>query len=85
MLGPSGAGGRPDNHGEVRVTTWPQLIEQLYDGSWNPDLQRFRSPYAFRGVAEAGFGLETSLSRLGGDFAEMEQHLAAHGIKAPAG
>jgi hypothetical protein len=48
----------------VRVTTWTQLIEQLYDGSWNPDLQRFRSPYAFRGLARVDHALSNSLVRL---------------------
>jgi len=49
---------------EERARTWTQLLEQLYAGSWNPDLQRYRSPYAFRGLADVEHDLSTSLSRL---------------------
>ena len=59
----------------VRVQSWNELQDELFAGSWRPDLQRFRSPYAFRGLAEAEHGLETSLHRLGGDYASMERHL----------
>jgi hypothetical protein len=47
-----------------RARTWTELVEQLFEGSWNPDLQRFRSPYAFRGLACAEHALSNSLSRL---------------------
>jgi hypothetical protein len=55
---------------EIRIASWDELIEQLYAGSWD----RFRSPFVFRGLSDAGYPL-TSLMRLGGDFAEMEPHL----------
>jgi hypothetical protein len=60
---------------EIRVDSWNHLQDELFSGSWQPNLQRFRSPYAFRGVPEASHALETSLRRLGGDFARMERHL----------
>jgi len=47
-----------------RPRTWTELIEQLFAGSWNPDLQRFRSPYAFRGLSSASHKLSNSLLRL---------------------
>jgi hypothetical protein len=59
----------------VRASSWCNLQDLLYQGSWHPDLQRFRSPFAFRGLPEANHGLETSLYRLGGNFAQMERHL----------
>jgi hypothetical protein len=40
------------------------LLEQLYEGAWNAELQRFRSPYAFRGLADARHVLSNSLARL---------------------
>ena len=43
---------------------WNDILEQLYQGSWNAPLGRFRSPYAFRGHASASHDLRTSLARL---------------------
>jgi hypothetical protein len=42
------------------------VLDALYDGSWNRSLQRFRSPYAFRGVSSAAHGPASSLVRLAG-------------------
>src|SRR5690349_17229044 len=41
-----------------------EILQELYEGSWNRDLQRFRSPFAFRGMSSAGHSLSTSLVRL---------------------
>ncbi|HEX6910984.1 MAG TPA: FRG domain-containing protein [Longimicrobium sp.] len=60
---------------EIRVETWDQLNEQLYRNAYNERIGRIRSPYAFRGLSSAAYPLTTSLSRLGGDFGRMEQHL----------
>jgi hypothetical protein len=60
---------------EITVTTWNELQETLYAGAWMADMQRFRSPFAFRGMPEADHHLETSLCRLGGAPAEKEKHL----------
>jgi hypothetical protein len=60
---------------EVRAHTWSELQEHLYDEAWRPELNRFRSPYAFRGINQVGYGLETSLARLGGNYRELERHL----------
>src|SRR5436309_2559882 len=45
------------------------------EGSWHRELGRYRSDFAFRGEAAAGPELVTSLTRLGGDYAGVEQHL----------
>ena len=55
--------------------SWEQLQDWLFEGAWNPQLQRHRSARAFRGAARAGHGVQTSLRRLGGDFAAKEPHL----------
>jgi hypothetical protein len=52
---------------DVRPKSWTDLLELLYAESWNEDLQRFRSPYAFRGLTSAQHDLSTSLVRLAGD------------------
>jgi hypothetical protein len=60
---------------EIRINNWNELQEQLYVESWQPDLERFRSPYVFRGLNEASHGLETTLARLGGSYGHQEKHL----------
>jgi hypothetical protein len=60
---------------EVRVSSWAELQERLYAGSWQESLKRFRSTYAYRGMSDARARLGTSLSRLGGDYAKQEGHL----------
>ena len=50
-----------------RPKTWGELNEMLFAGSWNPELQRFRSPYAFRGLASTAHKLSNSLLRLAGE------------------
>jgi hypothetical protein len=47
-----------------RPKTWSELNEALFAGSWNPALQRFRSPYAFRGLGSTTHELSNSLVRL---------------------
>jgi hypothetical protein len=47
-------------------SSWLQIVDQLYEGSWNTDLQRFRSPFAFRGLSRRTHTLSSSLVRLAG-------------------
>ena len=49
---------------------WSDILEALYEGSWNPTLQRFRSPFAFRGLSRADHSLTSSLVRLAGTRAQ---------------
>lgn len=44
--------------------TWLDVVNELYEGSWNAGLRRFRSPFAFRGVSSADHSLASSLVRL---------------------
>jgi hypothetical protein len=48
----------------VDVKSWLDVLEALYEGSWNRDLHRFRSPYAFRGHSRLDHTLASSLVRL---------------------
>jgi hypothetical protein len=57
---------------EVRVNNWNELADSLFEGSFNDRLHRYRSNYAFRGVARSTWRLETSLMRLGGDYRRLE-------------
>ena len=53
------------------LSNWLGIVDELYQGSWNPDLQRFRSPYAFRGASSAGHTLASSLVRLAAGRADV--------------
>ncbi len=59
---------------EIRVTSWHELNDCLFEGSWRPELRRFRSSYAFRGQSNVDADLKTSLVRLGGNL-DLEAHL----------
>src|SRR4051794_11105790 len=55
--------------------SWLDVLDALYAGSWNHDLQRFRSPYAFRGHSRLDHRLASSLLRLaapGADVGRLE-------------
>lgn len=60
---------------EVRVESWEQLNECLYAESWYQPHGRFRSPYAFRGLPDWRYDRRTSLDRMGGRYAEVEDDL----------
>ena len=61
---------------EITVASWNDLIDCLYEGSWQPEIERHRSNFAFRGVSNAAWStFRTSLMRLGGTFEQMEGHL----------
>lgn len=60
---------------DVTVASWRELDDILFQGSWNPELRRFRSQSAFRGVARPGLDLGTGLIRVGGDIEAKERHL----------
>src|ERR687886_2613070 len=60
---------------DMRVSSWSELNEALYEGSWRKQIERFRSPFAFRGVSDASHDLRTTLSRLGPQACELEGHI----------
>ena len=60
---------------DIRIDSWAELHDCLYYGSWQEGLGRFRSTWVFRGMADAADTLQTSLMRLGGDYAAVEAHL----------
>jgi len=60
---------------EVVVESWADLQDQMFEGSWQPSIGRYRSTFAFRGMADSSWPLETSLERMGGAFQRLEQHL----------
>src|ERR671934_1582255 len=61
--------------GDLRVSSWLELQDELFADAWREDLRRFRSDFAYRGEADANNDLRTSLARLGGAYADVEAHL----------
>jgi hypothetical protein len=59
----------------IVVQSWNELIDVLFANSWKENIERFRSDFAFRGLSDASYNLQSSLMRLGGDFIRLEKHL----------
>ncbi len=59
----------------INVHSWSELMDRLYDESWRPEINRFRSPFVYRGLSDADYPLVTSLIRLHGYYHQMEPHL----------
>jgi hypothetical protein len=57
---------------EVRVGSWSELQDRLFEGSWQENLQRYRSRSAFRGSSHPSGSLRTTLSLLN---PSAERHL----------
>jgi hypothetical protein len=60
---------------EFRVHSWEELNRQLFEGSWNENIRRFRSDFVYRGLPCTDWPLTTSLHRLGGNRRDVELHL----------
>jgi len=60
---------------EITISSFGDLIEKLFDKSWDPKIKRFRSHYVFRGLSDESYQLKTTLMRLGGNYAMMEKLL----------
>jgi hypothetical protein len=60
---------------DIEVHTWEELQEALFRNTWDVNINRFRSPYIYRGLWNKDFDLRTSLMRLGGPYENLEHHL----------
>lgn len=63
------------------ATNWSHLQDLLFAGAWNDRLQRYRSPWAFRGLADSQVCIDTALVRLGGSAQDLEPHLLRNFMK----
>jgi hypothetical protein len=62
----------------VRITSWGQLFDEIYSDSWDERIERFRSPYVYRGVCDARQDLTSSLARVArghDDIGKLEGHI----------
>ena len=60
---------------EIVVHSWSEVCERLYDDAWKPELGRFRSDYAFRGMGDRSYALRNSFTRVCRDNPHLEYHL----------
>ena len=59
---------------DITAKNWQHLQELLFDHK-DVHLDRFRSPYVYRGLSNKDYDLKTSLQRLGTDPKVVERHL----------
>ena len=57
----------------MAAKNWLDIVDELYQGAWNKDLQRFRSPFAFRGLPSSEHSLKSTLVRLAGGKADVRR------------
>ncbi len=60
---------------DIVIESWSQLVDEVYHDAWRPQLGRFRSDYAFRGLSDSNYCLENSFLRNCGDRPDLEYHL----------
>lgn len=60
---------------EVRVADWTELNHALFDDTWDANIRRFRSTFAYRGVSVASYSMTNGLARLGNPYPTMERNL----------
>jgi len=60
---------------EIVIQSWAELCEAVYQDSWRPNLGRFRTDYAFRGMSDKDYPLSCRFQRNCGDEPRLEYHL----------
>ncbi len=56
------------------ASNWAELQDMLFADTYNPHIDRIRSPYIYRGLSDINYELTTSLIRMGGEFDKLEFH-----------
>jgi hypothetical protein len=49
---------------EIRVSSWNELNDCLFEDAWDEQLGRFRATVAYRGMGDANYALTTGIARL---------------------
>ncbi len=55
---------------EIIINSWNELLDEMFQGSFNTDINRFRSPCLFRGMSNKDWELENTLYRNCGEQSE---------------
>ena len=48
----------------IVIQNWEHALKVLYENSWNPNINKFVSPFVFRGLDRSDYKLSTTLQRL---------------------
>lgn len=59
----------------VTPNNWNELNDFLFENTWNSNIGRHRSNFAYRGLDRSDYPLTNSLTRLGKPYPYMESHL----------
>ncbi len=57
------------------ANSWEHLQTLLFSQTWDSGIERYRSPFIYRGLNHWQQDLATSLQRLGGPYDRLERHL----------
>ena len=60
---------------DLTPQNWNDLQDLLFRDTWDDNLQRYRSPFVYRGLSDSKYQLITSLMRLEGVYPILERHL----------
>ena len=73
----------PASPNEGIAEDWTTLQDLLGQGAWNEELDRYRSPYIYRGLSDASYALESAVTRFVGETGrwELEGHLLRNFLK----
>lgn len=57
---------------EIRVSSWNELNDCLFQDAWDEQLSRFRATVAYRGMGDADYALTTGIARLNARSTRLE-------------
>jgi hypothetical protein len=60
---------------DIIASSWIHLQELLFHNLYDSKIERFRSPFVYRGLSDLDYSLKTTLIRLGGNYSDMEKRL----------
>jgi|TARA_B110000046_G_scaffold53324_1_gene59700 hypothetical protein len=60
---------------DIRIESWSELCDRVYDNSFQPSLDRFRANFAFRGISDKNYNLESRFARTCKGNVHLEYHL----------
>lgn len=64
-----------DTANEIIIKSWSHLCEEVYHNSWQPELGRYRTNFAFQGLSDKNFILRNGFKRNCGKHKELEYHM----------
>ena len=63
------------SNNEIIIESWAHLCDEVYHDSWQPDLGRYRTNFAFRGLSDKNYELRNGFRRNCGKQKELEYHM----------